>query len=98
MGVVSPHGDRRYGGRPPDHRGTLNPSSNRRSAVTESPTPNPAMLKLGAVALAGYVLGRFKKGRAAVGLAMWAGGMRADPKRLVREGLLNLANSNEGKE
>src|SRR5919206_3574045 len=56
------------------------------------------MLKLGAVALGAYVLGRMKKGRAAVALAMWAAGVRADPKRLLREGLLTLANSDEGKE
>ena len=31
-------------------------------------------------ALGGYVLGRFKKGRAAIGLAMWAAGVKADPK------------------
>ena len=42
--------------------------------------PDPSMLKLGAVALAGDVLGRLKKGRAAVGLAMWAAGVKADPK------------------
>ena len=47
--------------------------------MTESPTVNPAMLKLGAVALGGYVLGRMKKGRAAIGLALWAAGVRADP-------------------
>src|SRR3954465_1887878 len=74
------------------------PNSTRRSAVTESPTPNPAMLKLGAVALGGYVLGRLKKGRAAMGLALWAAGVKADPKRLLREGLLNLANSDEGRQ
>src|SRR4051794_4945489 len=56
------------------------------------------MLKLGGVALAGYVLGRLKKGRAAVGLAMWAAGVKADPKALLRQGLLNLANSDEGRE
>jgi len=66
--------------------------------VTEIPVPNPSMLKLGGVALAGYVLGRFKKGRAAVGLAMWAAGVKADPKTLLRHGLMTLANSEEGKE
>src|SRR4051812_2052923 len=66
--------------------------------MTEIPVPNPSMLKLGGVALVGYVLGRLKKGRAAVGLAMWAAGVKADPKALLRQGLLNLANSDEGKE
>src|ERR1700712_2061707 len=66
--------------------------------MTEIPVPTPSMLKLGAVALGGYVLGRLKKGRAAVGLAMWAAGVRADPKALLRQGLMNLANSDEGKE
>src|SRR3954464_10556284 len=66
--------------------------------MTEIPVPNPSMLKLGGVALAGYVLGRLKKGRAAVGLAMWAAGVKADPKALLRQGLLTLANSDEGKE
>jgi len=56
------------------------------------------MLKLGGVALAGYVLGRLKKGRAAVGLAMWAAGVKADPKALLRQGLLTLANSDEGRD
>src|SRR4051812_4400752 len=70
----------------------------RRHAMTESPTPNPAMLKLGAVALAAYLLGRMKKGRAAIGLAMWAAGARMDPKQLLREGLLSVANSAEGRE
>src|SRR3954470_18382589 len=60
--------------------------------------PDPSMLKLGAVALAGYVLGRMKKGRAAVGLAMWAAGVKMDPKELLRQGVLNLANSDQGKE
>src|SRR3954452_22921556 len=66
--------------------------------MTEIPVPNPSMLKLGGVALAGYVLGRLKKGRAAVGLAMWAAGVKADPKALLRQGLLNLANSDEGRD
>ena len=66
--------------------------------MTESPTPNPDMVNLGAVALGAYVLGRMKKGRAAVGLAMWAAGVRADPKQLLRQGLLGLANSAEGRE
>ena len=29
---------------------------------------------------------------------MWAAGVKADPKALLRQGLLNLANSDEGKE
>src|SRR3954469_7118571 len=66
--------------------------------MTEIPVPNPSMLKLGGVALAGYVLGRLKKGRAAVGLAMWAAGVKADPKALLRQGLLTLANSDEGRD
>jgi hypothetical protein len=66
--------------------------------VTESPVPNPGMMKLGGVALAAYLLGRMKKGKAAVGLAMWAAGVKMDPKQLLREGLLSIANSAEGKQ
>src|SRR3954470_518839 len=68
--------------------------------MTESPLPNvnPGMLKLGGVALAAYLLGRMKKGRAAIGLAMWAAGMKMDPKELLRQGVLNLASSDQGKE
>ena len=66
--------------------------------MTENPMPDPSMLKMGAIALGGYVLGRLKKGRAAVGFAMWAAGVKADPKQMVRQALLNLANSNEGRE
>ena len=66
--------------------------------MTESPLPNPGKMKLGGVALAAYLLGRMKKGKAAVGLAMWAAGVKMDPKQLLREGLLSIANSNEGKE
>jgi hypothetical protein len=69
--------------------------------VTESPAPNPAphpaALKLGAVALGAYAAGRMKKGRTALRLALWASGARTDPKRLLREGLLQLVNSAEGK-
>src|SRR6476646_1799334 len=91
------NGHRRYGGRQ-KQLGRMTPELHRRSAVTEIPVPNPSMLKLGGVALAGYVLGRFKKGRAAVGLAMWAAGVKADPKALLRQGLMSLASSEEGKE
>src|SRR3954463_14583641 len=66
--------------------------------MTEIPVPNPSMLKLGGVALVGYVLGRSKKGRAAVGLAMWAAGVKADPKELLRQGVLNLAQSDQRRE
>ena len=66
--------------------------------MTESPLPNPGMMKLGGVALAAYLLGRMKKGKAAVGLAMWAAGVKMDPKQLLRDGLLTIANSAEGKE
>src|SRR3954451_8966147 len=76
----------------------MNASSTRRSAVTESPTPNPGTVKLAAVALGAYVLGRMKKGRMAISLAMWATGNRMDPKELLRQGVLNLANSAEGKQ
>src|SRR4051812_40493549 len=78
----------------------MTPELQRRSGMTESPLPNinPGMLKLGGVALAAYVLGRMKKGRAALGLAMWAAGMKMDPKELLRQGVLNLANSDQGKE
>jgi hypothetical protein len=69
--------------------------------VTESPAPNPAprpaALTLGAVALGAYAAGRMKKGRTALRLALWASGARTDPRRLLREGLLQLINSAEGK-
>jgi hypothetical protein len=54
-------------------------------------------LTLGAVALGAYAAGRMKKGRTALRLALWAGGARTDPRRLLREGLLQLVNSAEGK-
>ncbi len=66
--------------------------------MTENPMPDPSMLKMGAVALGGYVLGRLKKGRAAVGFAMWAAGVKADPKQLLRQGLINFASSAEGQQ
>ena len=66
--------------------------------MTENPMPDPSMLKLGAVALGGYVLGRLKKGKAAVGFAMWAAGVKADPKQLLRQGLINFASSAEGQQ
>ena len=81
-----------------DHGDATEPELQRRSAVTENPMPDPSMLKMGAVALGGYVLGRLKKGRAAVGFAMWAAGVKADPKQLLRQGLLNLASSAEGQQ
>jgi hypothetical protein len=56
------------------------------------------MLKLGAAALGGYVLGRLKKGKAAVGFAMWAAGVKADPKQMLRQGLINFASSAEGQQ
>src|SRR3954447_12453273 len=69
------------------------------SETPEMPT-NPAMLKLAGAALSGYVLGRFKKGRRAVGLAMWLAGGRAgmDPKVLLRQALLSIANTPEAKQ
>ena len=66
--------------------------------MTESPLANPGTVKLAAVAVGAYVLGRMKKGRAAVSLAMWATGTRMDPKQLLRQGLVNLATSDDGKQ
>ena len=43
--------------------------------MTESPIPNPSMLKMGALALGAYMLGRMKKGKAAIGLAIAAGAL-----------------------
>src|SRR4051812_8428095 len=65
---------------------------------TVSETPNPSTLKLGAVAVGGYVLGRLKKGRAAVTFAMWLAGSQTDPKRLLREGLLAAVKTPEGQQ
>src|SRR4051794_4321284 len=67
--------------------------------MSDLPT-NPAMLKLAGAALGAYVLGRFKKGRTGLKFAMWLAGARGgmDPKHLLRETVLSLANSAEGKE
>src|SRR3954471_7809331 len=63
-----------------------------------SETPNPSTLKLGAVAVGGYLLGRLKKGRAAVSFAMWLAGNQTDPKRLLREGLIAAVKTPEGQQ
>jgi hypothetical protein len=60
-------------------------------------TPDPAMLKLAGAALGGYVLGRFKKGRAAISFAMWMAGAK-DPKRMLRDGLLSAAQTPEAQQ
>ena len=60
-------------------------------------TPNPAMLKLAAAAVGGYVLGRFKKGRAAISFAMWMAGAK-DPKAMLRDGLLSAAQTPEAQQ
>jgi hypothetical protein len=55
------------------------------------------MLKLGAAAIGGYVLGRFKKGRAAISFAMWMAGAK-DPKAMLRDGLLSAAQTPEAQQ
>ncbi len=64
--------------------------------MTETP-PTRAMLKLGAVAVGGYVLGRLKKGRTAVGFALWLAGAKTDPKRMLRDGLLEPSRPPRGR-
>ncbi|HSF26632.1 MAG TPA: hypothetical protein VLC50_03850 [Actinomycetes bacterium] len=59
-------------------------------------TPNPNMIKMGAATAVGYVLGRTKKGRAGLTLALWlAGGNKYTPKNLVRTGVLTVARHPE---
>jgi hypothetical protein len=56
------------------------------------------MVKLGAVAVGAYVLGRLKKGRTAVGFAMWLAGARMDPKRMLRDGLVQALRTPEAQQ
>lgn len=52
------------------------------------------MVKLGAAAAGGYVLGRTKKGKAGLSLALWvAGGNRYGAKNLLRTGIIRLART-----
>lgn len=55
-------------------------------------------LKLGAAAAGGYLLGRTKKGKAAVSLALWATGKKYRVRDLARERVVKLATSKEGQE
>jgi hypothetical protein len=52
------------------------------------------MVKLGAAAAGGYVLGRTKKGKLGLSLALWAaGGTKYSTKNLVRTGIIKLART-----
>lgn len=57
-------------------------------------------VKTGALLAGGYVLGRTKKGRLAITVAMWVTGANnpVQPQRLLREGLVGLAQSPQGAE
>lgn len=52
-------------------------------------------VKIGAAVAAGYLLGRTKKGKLALSLALWLGGSEfgLNPKKLARQGLTALARS-----
>ena len=49
-------------------------------------------VKIGAAVVGGYVLGRTKKGRAAIRLAMWLAGTDYRPGELVRTDALRAEN------
>lgn len=52
------------------------------------------MLKLGAAAVGGYVLGRTKKGKAGLTLALWAaGGNKYTAGNLLRSGVIRLVRT-----
>jgi len=62
---------------------------------------NPSNAKLAAAAMGGYVLGRTKKGKAAIRLAMWLNGSKSPgPKVLeqARTGVTNVLASEQGKQ
>jgi hypothetical protein len=52
-------------------------------------------MKLGAAVVGGYILGRTKKGRAALRLAMWLAGSNYRPGELVRVGAVRVTQSAE---
>jgi hypothetical protein len=54
-------------------------------------------VKIGAAALGGYVLGRTKKGKAAIGLAFWLAG-RKRPADMARDSAVKLLRSDRGQE
>jgi hypothetical protein len=54
-------------------------------------------LKIGTAALGGYVLGRTKKAKAAIGLALWLTG-RGRPRDMARDQALKLLQSDRGQE
>lgn len=54
-------------------------------------------LKIGTAALGGYVLGRTKKAKAAIGLALWLTG-RGRPRDIARDQALKLLQSDRGQE
>lgn len=54
-------------------------------------------MKIGAAALGGYVLGRTKKGKAAIGLAFWLAG-RKRPADMARDSAVKLLRSDRGQE
>ena len=54
-------------------------------------------MKIGAAAIGGYVLGRTKKAKAAMGLALWLAGRRR-PRDLARDQAVKLLQSKRGQE
>jgi hypothetical protein len=54
-------------------------------------------LKIGTAALGGYVLGRTKKAKAAIGLALWLTG-RGRPRDIARNQAIKLLQSDRGQE
>ena len=69
--------------------------------MTEEQNPTPApegkSTKLAAAVIGGYVLGRTKKGGAALALASWLGGNQAGPQAMsvARKGLTQVAQSEQ---
>ena len=71
--------------------------------MTEEQNPTPApegkstQTKLAAAVIAGYVLGRTKKGGAALALASWLSGNQAGPQAMsmARKGLTQVAQSEQ---
>lgn len=71
---------------------TINPLTNGEGGVE---VDNTDALKVGAAVIGGYLLGRTKKAKAVVGLALWATGNRYRARDLARDGMVRLAQNPE---
>src|SRR5215212_10407848 len=65
--------------------------------TTPAPEGNSTNAKLAAAVIGGYVLGRTKKGGAALALASWLSGNQAGPQvmSMARKGLTQVAQSEQ---